>query len=115
MTDKLEVKLVESAFRGNIDSFGELCQRYYFSMVAIAYSILADHHLAEDAAQETFVKALKKLQNLKQKDKFAPWLASICRNVAKDMVTTKSREVSTKGFSQLQDCYPYHEELKCMQ
>ena len=90
----METELVESALAGSIESFGDLCTRYYDSMVAVAYSILTDHHLARDAAQETYVRALQNLHKLKQKKRFAFWLAGICRNVARDMAKTKFREVA---------------------
>jgi RNA polymerase sigma-70 factor (ECF subfamily) len=98
--DKSETKLVEAAFNGDIESFGILCQRYYPAMAAIGYSVLGDHQLAEDAAQESFARALVNLRNLKNKRKFVPWLATICRNVAKDMVATKARRISSYDYSQ---------------
>jgi RNA polymerase sigma-70 factor (ECF subfamily) len=98
--DKSETKLVEAAVGGDIESFGKLCRRYYGPMVAIGYSVLGDHQLAEDAAQESFARALINLKNLRNKRKFAPWLAAICRNAAKDMVATKARQISTDDFSQ---------------
>ena len=100
MQDKLETRWVEAAAGGDIDSFGELCRRHYAAMVAIGYSILGDHQLAEDAAQESFARALVELRRLRNKAKFAPWLAAICRNVAKDMVAAKVRQISTDDFSQ---------------
>ncbi len=100
MPDKSETKLVEAAVGGDIESFGKLCQRYYPAMAAIGYSVLADHQLAEDAAQESFARALVNLKNLKNKRKFVPWLATICRNVARDMVATKARQISTYDYSQ---------------
>jgi len=81
-----EITLVEAAINGNAESFTELCQRYYPAMVAIAHSVLGDRHLAEDAAQEAFAKAAVRLPQLRRKDRFAGWLAAICRNAAKDMV-----------------------------
>src|SRR4030042_3688966 len=93
--DKHESRLVEAATAGDLESFGRLCQRYYAAMAAIAYSVLADHQLAEDAAQESFARALVNLKNLKTKSRFAPWLAAICRNVAKDMVAAKAKRRST--------------------
>ena len=84
VVDRLERQLVEDAVGGDIESFGKLCRRYYPAMVAIGYSILADHQLAEDVAQESFARALVNLRNLKDKRRFAPWLAAICRNVSKE-------------------------------
>lgn len=100
MSDTSETRLVEAAVDGDIESFGELCQRYYAAMVAIGYSVLGEHQLAEDAAQESFARALVRLKTLKRKSKFAPWLAAICRNVAKDMVATKAKLVNTENISQ---------------
>ncbi|MHC4105882.1 MAG: RNA polymerase sigma factor, partial [Planctomycetota bacterium] len=99
MPDKSETRLVEAACNGDIESFGELCRRYYPAMVAIGYSVLTDHQLAEDAAQESFARALTKLQNLRNIRKFVPWLAAICRNVAKDMAMANTRIINTDDLS----------------
>lgn len=103
MTEKSKTELVEAAVDGDIDSFGELARQYYAAMVAIGYSVLADHQLAEDAAQETFARALSNLRCLKNKRKFAPWLAAICRNVAKDMVTSRAGQINAEDLSQVPD------------
>jgi RNA polymerase sigma-70 factor (ECF subfamily) len=100
VVDRLERQLVKDAVGGDIESFGKLCRRYYSAMVAIGYSILADHQLAEDVAQESFARALVNLRRLKDKKRFAPWLAAICRNVSKDMLATKTREISIDGLSE---------------
>ena len=91
--------MVESALAGNIESFGKLYTNYYSSMVAVAYSVLAEHNLAEDAAQKAFAKALVNLKNLRKKEKFAPWLASICKNVAKDLAKDKLQQINTENLS----------------
>jgi len=78
-------RLVELARNGCLDSFGTLYGRYYGSMMALAYSATGDIYVAEDAAQETFAIACRDLPKLRSKDKFAAWLAGICRNVAKQM------------------------------
>ena len=80
-----DTALVEAATDGDAESFTELCRRYYPAMVAIAHSVLGDRHLAEDAAQEAFAKAAVSLSQLRRKNRFAGWLAAICRNAAKDM------------------------------
>jgi RNA polymerase sigma-70 factor (ECF subfamily) len=82
VTEKPEAQVVAAARRGDPESFGRLYEHYYGPMVAVAFSVLADRHLAEDAAQEAFVRACGNLGKLKQPEKFASWLAAICRNVA---------------------------------
>ena len=78
-------QLVEAARHGDVDSLGELCRRHYACMVGVAYCILSDRHLAEDAAQETFAVACRDLKRLRRPGNFGAWLKGICRNVAKSM------------------------------
>jgi RNA polymerase sigma-70 factor (ECF subfamily) len=85
--------LVEAAQNGNLDSFGVLYERYHSAMVALAYSVLGNRDLAEDVAQETFAIACQKLDSLRRRDKFAAWLASICRNTSRDILRSKGKSV----------------------
>jgi RNA polymerase sigma-70 factor (ECF subfamily) len=93
--DKTETQIVESARKGDVGSFGELYARYYVAMVWLAYSILNNRESAEDAAQETFARACGELARLRQPEKFAGWLAAICRNVARQMVRQGKKHVFT--------------------
>ena len=84
--------LVQRALQSDPDSFGELCRRYYYSLVAVADSILMDHHLAEDAAQETLAAACRQLPRLKKPERFGPWIVAICRNVTKDILREQQKQ-----------------------
>jgi RNA polymerase sigma-70 factor (ECF subfamily) len=105
MTNAEDHILVGRALHADPESFGELCRRYYHALVAVADSILLDHHLAEDAAQEALACACRQLPSLKEPERFGPWAAAICRNVAKDMRRDRrkqrglaeSREPQTAG------------------
>jgi RNA polymerase sigma-70 factor (ECF subfamily) len=103
VSERSEIHLIELATGGDIESFGLLCRRYYAAMAAIAYVVLGDHQLAEDAAQESFARALVRIKSLKERAKFAPWLAAICRNVAKDMIATRAKQISTEDISQVDE------------
>ncbi|MHC4483494.1 MAG: RNA polymerase sigma factor [Planctomycetota bacterium] len=94
MVVKSEEYLVEAAQNGHLQSFAALYERYHSSMVALAYSALADIQLSEDAAQEVFVIACRDLPKLKDKDKFGAWLAGICRNVARQVRRSKGKVVA---------------------
>jgi RNA polymerase sigma-70 factor (ECF subfamily) len=92
MIDAEDPILVRRALGADAEAFGQLCRRYYPSLVAVADSILTDHHLAEDAAQEALAHACRQLPRLKRPELFGPWAAAICRNVAKDMLRDRSRQ-----------------------
>jgi RNA polymerase sigma-70 factor (ECF subfamily) len=99
MKEDIQTELVQAAQSGNIESFGRLCSHYYTPMVALAYSVLLDHHLAEDVVQEAYARALTSLPKLKKAEKFAPWLAQICRNVAIDLVRRGGRDAGSAQFA----------------
>ena len=90
--DNREQNLVQAASNGDADSFSRLCERYYLSIVAIAYSQLADRGLAEDAAQEAFFVAFRDISKLRKADHFSRWLARISRNIASDMAKKRKRD-----------------------
>ena len=94
MVIESEKRLIEAAQNGHLESFAALYERYYRCVATVAYSVLADAHLAEDAAQEAFAIACRDLPKLKSKDKFAAWLAGICRNVARQMQKSKGKFVA---------------------
>ncbi len=92
MRDAEDDILVRRALLADSESFGQLCRRYYPPLVAVADSILLDHHLAEDAAQEALACACRQLPRLKQPERFGPWVAAICRSVAKDMLRDRRKQ-----------------------
>jgi len=71
------------------DAFGELVERYKGMVMAQALHIVREYHAAEDAAQETFVKAYRSLSSLERPEAFAGWLSSIARNTAVTAASAK--------------------------
>lgn len=52
---------------------------------AVAYKVLGDRGLAEEASQQTFVKAWRAAQSFDEGRELGPWLAAIARRVAIDL------------------------------
>ena len=67
--------------REDHNAFGELVRRYQSPMRAfLARMTRGDSHLADDLAQETFLKAWQKLQTFRGSSKFSTWLFGIAFN-----------------------------------
>ena len=99
-----ETKLTELVVAGGsgcVDAFAALYERYYGTMVAVAYAIVADYDMAEDAAQETFAVACRDIAKLKKTDRFGCWLTGICRNTAKQMLRRR-KSTACKNISRPQ-------------
>ncbi len=82
MRKEQETTLVRNAREGDTVAFGEIVRRYQNLVFATAFQILRDRPLAEDVAQEAFVKAFQSLQDLRTESSFPPWLRKITRNLA---------------------------------
>lgn len=91
--------MIEAACRGDVSALAGLYERYYAMMVWVAYSVLLDRGLAEDAAQQAFAVAFGKIRNLRQPDRFGPWLTTICRNAAQDMARVRRRDVALQKIA----------------
>jgi RNA polymerase sigma-70 factor (ECF subfamily) len=85
---------VEAAGRGDAEALASLYEQYYALMVWVAYSVLLDRSLAEDAAQQAFATACVKMRTLRRLDRFGPWLTTICRNAAQDMARARRRDAT---------------------
>jgi RNA polymerase sigma-70 factor (ECF subfamily) len=90
---------VEAACKGDSKALAGLYERYYAVMVWVAYSVLLDRGLAEDAAQQAFAKAYVKMRGLKCLDRFGPWLTTICRNAAQDIARARRRDAALQKIA----------------
>ena len=59
------------------EAFGEIVRLFQDMAFGCAYAALADFHLAEDAAQEAFITAWRKLPQLREPEAFPGWLKRI--------------------------------------
>ena len=75
------------------EGFREVVHHYANALYAVAYSILGDYHLAQDVAQEAFVKAYLKKDTLQEPDKVGSWLTTIVRNLSLDWKKQRKRMV----------------------
>jgi RNA polymerase sigma-70 factor, ECF subfamily len=74
---ELDPAIVERARRGDSDAFATIVQHYQTPVYNLAFRMLGDAAEAEDAAQETFLRAYAQLKAFHPDRKFATWLLSI--------------------------------------
>ena len=76
-----DVQLIRSTLSGNDEAFSILVQKYQKSVHALVWRKIGDFHYAEEIAQDTFLKAYKKLSTLKDPNQFAGWLYVIANRL----------------------------------
>jgi RNA polymerase sigma-70 factor (ECF subfamily) len=77
--------LVGRARAGDLDAFARLVQQTQAMAYAVAKGVLRDATLAEDAAQEAYLRAFRRLGDLEDPGSFAGWLRRIVITIALNM------------------------------
>ena len=83
-------ELVHRARQGEEFAFGLLVERYQRPAYAVALSVTGRHEDAEDAAQESFLVALSRLEECRSPERFGGWLMTIVRNRSKNLIRRES-------------------------
>lgn len=77
--------LVHRIRSGEVDAFGDLMALTESRILSVAWRILGDRHLAEDAAQETYLRVFRSLNTFRLGERFEAWLVRIAVNVSYDL------------------------------
>jgi RNA polymerase sigma-70 factor, ECF subfamily len=88
-----DVELVKAYRGGDIHAFEELHRRYVASIYRLVRRKLGDALLAEDIAQETFMKALKMMDRIDESFNFGGWVHTVARNLCFDELRRRQRDL----------------------
>ena len=92
-----DTRAVKDCLHGKPESFEFLVKKYQDPVYYIAYRMVGNQEEAKDLAQETFVKAFKKLDTFNMKMPFRSWLYKICSNLTIDNLRgRKGKELSVQ-------------------
>ena len=81
--------MIASILAGNTHEFHDLIRPHERSVYIMALSLLHNEADAEDAAQETFLKAFRNLARFRGDAKFSTWLISIALNEARSRLRSR--------------------------
>ena len=84
-----ERTLIEAAQRGDERAYGELVCRHWDGLVRVVYRMSGDPALAEDAAQDAFLRAWQRLDTYKPQHAFRAWVYRIAVNAALDTLRAR--------------------------
>ena len=79
-----DAALVARARGGDGAAFETLVRRHLRAAYAVALAQLGEEADAQDAVQDAFITALKRIEDCRKPDQFGSWLLSIVRNRARD-------------------------------
>lgn len=93
LKDRSDQEIVVLARKGQEPAYRELVRRYERPVFSLIYRMVRNRELAEDLAQDTFVKVLNALGTYRPEFKFSSWVFKIANNVAIDQL--RRRELET--------------------
>ena len=82
---------VAAAQAGDRQAFGKLVERYQQRVYALAFGMLRNREDAWDVAQDSFVKAYKKLDRFEGNSSFYTWVYRITHNRSIDLLRERAR------------------------
>ena len=80
ITTTHEKQWLNRAKQGDEEAFARIIERYQVPVYNLCYRLLSDPYEAEDAAQETFLKAYRSLSRYDMNKKFINWELTIASN-----------------------------------
>jgi RNA polymerase sigma-70 factor (ECF subfamily) len=92
-SETVERELVLKAQSGDRNAFNELVCMHAQGVINVIFRMCGDVHLAEDAAQETFIRAWLHLGSFRVDSSLRNWLYRIALNTATDMLRKDKRIV----------------------
>ena len=119
LTDK---EYVERCRDGHPEDFGRLVDRYQKPLFAFLAARVSNHPQAEEAAQESFVRAFLSLKKLRQPESFYFWLLGIAGRVAREQFREevhdrRDREAAQEmldGATESEPDYPLEEAIAAL-
>jgi RNA polymerase sigma-70 factor (ECF subfamily) len=90
---------LEKARQGDEEAFARIIERYQVPVYNLCHRMLSDPYEAEDAAQETFLKAYRSLRRYDVKKKFINWVLTIASNHCVDRL--RKRRLNLVSFDDM--------------
>jgi RNA polymerase sigma-70 factor (ECF subfamily) len=123
--DNIDEKLILAAQKGDLESFNLLVTRHERAVFSVCMRLLRDVSNAEDATQDTFIRAWGAIDSFRG-GMVRPWLLRIATNRAYDMLRSRTRrptwsldaelfesepEWTTQGHHEAPDTFATRSEL----
>lgn len=92
MTAASEQQLIQQVQAGQTEAFGQLVGQYQTAVYNIAFRMFGQAGDAEDATQETFLRAYRAMGRFDANRPFAPWIKRIAVNVCLNILEKKQNK-----------------------
>jgi RNA polymerase sigma-70 factor (ECF subfamily) len=103
-------ELVARVRAGDEEGFRLIFERYSRPVLGFIFDMVGDRNVAEDLAQETFVRAFRGLAALRDESKLSTWLFQIAKNVARESLRERRRTGTRVEIDDEEVFFELHDE-----
>lgn len=88
-----DAQIIRAVLAGDTNAFARLVDRHHARCLRVATHLLGDRDSAEDAVQDSFVRAYRHLGSYRERDQFGAWLLRIVVNQCRSRASREARFV----------------------
>ena len=93
MVDVSDRMIIQRVLSGDVEAYARLVDRHYDRCARIAVRILGNQEDAEEAIQDTFLRAFRALESYEDRERFSAWITRILVNQCRTLLArTRRRE-----------------------
>lgn len=89
-----DAELVRLVLGGDAEAFAPLVDRYHDRLARYAVRMLGDREDAEEALQDTFLRAYRALERYRDEERFGGWLFRILVNQCRSVLARRQRRAT---------------------
>lgn len=105
-----DAHIVRTVLEGDAEAFRTIVDRYHDDALHFATHLLGDHAEAEDAVQDTFLRAYRYLHSYAEQDRFRAWLWRILVNRCRTRAGARQRRPEPVDASRITELADLHAE-----
>lgn len=102
-TSTAERAVLDRCRRGDRSAFDEIVVSHRLAVYRVAHRILGSHAAADEATQETFVRAWRSIESFRGESRIGTWLIRIALNVSRSHRARQRPEISLEVARDLAD------------
>ena len=92
--ERTDQDAIRQVLAGDRDNYRILMDRHFQAVFRVAFRITGDQEDAEEAAQETFLRAFRSLATFRLDASFATWITRIAMNTSINLVERRNRDLA---------------------
>jgi len=88
-----DIEIIESVLKGNVNDYSLIIDRYKNKAFSLLVNILKNKMDAEEALQDSFIKAYNSLNNFRNESQFSTWFYKVVYNTGLTILSSKKRKI----------------------